>query len=482
MRYLVLLAPFIAAFVALTMRTRAQALVVLFIYLSVEGMLKLVSGYHPVVHVGMDIALYLVLGVWIAGALARREARIPRVPFIFILFLHTAWVVALVLSPYTESLVVGLASWKVHITMIPLYFLGYLVADDHDAPRVFMRGITVFWCFAFLLTILQYTGGPGGLFDLGEVYMQRLEGYHEWRPFGTGALPGSEAVFAFLALPFALALVLRGDYRLRDPWIMLTVVGSLIVFLISGGRQVFLGSLIAVLVMVALQIVRGRGRAAFVFLALLIAAVSSWIVVREYVQPVAQRAVARATDVPEIWRSQSPIDRFEELLDPSVYRSARQGGLRLIADRVMAFPFGAGLGRTGSAAGRFQDELTGSPLGRMIQERYGFADNYFAAMLVETGIPGTVLLTSILLGLLLLAIRLSRRAEDHADAAFGALVAGYFVALLVMSWGSQPLLANPTQAFFWVLGGMMAGRYHAARAAPNPRSAEVERRPALQPG
>ena len=40
MRYLVLLAPFIAAFIALTMRTRTQALVVLFIYLSVEGMLK----------------------------------------------------------------------------------------------------------------------------------------------------------------------------------------------------------------------------------------------------------------------------------------------------------------------------------------------------------------------------------------------------------------------------------------------------------
>ena len=154
----------------------------------------------------------------------------------------------------------------------------------------------------------------------------------------------------------------------------------------------------------------------------------------------------------------------------------------MIADRVMAFPFGAGLGRTGSAAGRFQDELMASPLGRMIQERYGFADNYFAAMIVETGIPGTVLLTSVLLGLLFLAIRLSRRAEDDADAAFGALVAGYLVAILVMSWGSQPLLANPTQAFFWVLGGMMARRYHAERTAPDPALAEVEHPPALQPG
>ncbi len=480
MRYLVLLAPFIAAFIALTMRTRTQALVVLFIYLSVEGMLKLLSAYHPVVHIGMDIALYLVLGVWVAGAVARRESRLPRVPFAMVLVLHVAWVMALVFSPYTESLIIGVASWKVHLTMIPLYFLGYMVAEDQDAPRVFLRGITVFWCFAFLLTILQYTGGPGGPFDLGDIYIQRLEGFHEWRPFGTGALPGSQAVFAFLALPFALALVLRGDYRLRDPWIVFTIAGSLIVFFISGGRQVFLGSLIAVLTIVALQMVRGRGRAAFVLLALLVAVVGAWIVVQEYVQPVAQRAIARATDVPEIWRSQAPADRFQELLNPNVYRTARRGGLRLITDRVKAFPFGAGLGRTGSAASQFQDELTESPLGRMIQERYGFADNYFAAMLVETGIPGTIMLTGIVMGLLVLAIRLSR-VDDQADAALGALVAGYLVALLVMSWGSQPLLANPTQAFFWVMGGMMARRYHAAITAPEPIAAELESTPALQP-
>ncbi len=480
MRYLVLLAPFIAAFIALTMRTRTQALVVLFIYLSVEGMLKLLSGYHPVVHIGMDITLYLVLGVWVAGAVARRESRLPRVPFVIVLVLHVAWVMALVFSPYTETMIVGIASWKVHLTMIPLYFLGYMVAEDRDAPRVFLRGMTVFWCFAFVLTVLQYTGGPGGPFDLGDIYIQRLEGFHEWRPFGTGALPGSQAVFALLALPFALALVLRGDYRLRNPWIVFTIVGSLVVFVISGGRQVFLGSLIAVLTMVALQMVRGRGRAAFVLLALLVSVVGAWIVVQEYVQPVAQRAVAQATNVPEIWRSRSPADRFQELLDPNVYRTARGGGLRLITDRVKAFPFGAGLGRTGSAAGRFQDELTESPLGRMIQQRYGFADNYFAAMLVETGIPGTIMLTAVVIGLLVLAIRLSR-VGDQADAALGALVAGYLVALLVMSWGSQPLLANPTQAFFWVLGGMMARRYHTAITAPEPIAAELESTPVQQP-
>ena len=482
MRYFVLLAPFIAAFLALTVRNRTQALVVLFSYLSIEGLLKLVSNYHPVVHLGMDIALLLVVGIWVAGAMARHEAAIPRAPFLFVLLLHTIWVMLLVLSPYTASVVVGVASWKVHLTMIPLYFIGYLAAEDEDAPRVFMRGLTIFWCFAFLVTVLQFIGGPGGPFDLGDVYLQRLADFHEWRPFGLSALPGGQAVYAFIALPFAFALVLRGDYRFRDPWIIATILGSLIVFFISGGRQIFLGSMIAVLTMLGLQVVRGRGRAAGAFLMLVVAGIGSWVVVREYVQPAADQAILQARGVPEIWRSRSSSDRFRTLLDPLVYRDARPGGIGLIVDRVKAFPLGAGLGRTGSASSKFEAELNASPLGREIQDRYGFADNYFAAMLVETGIPGTLMLTLVALGLLVLAIRVSRRAEDQADAAFGALVAGYLVALMVMSWGSQPLMANPTQAFFWVLGGMVARRYHIAVTTHEPVTAEMESTPTLQPG
>lgn len=461
MRTLFLLAPLAAAFIALRSRDRLTAIVVFFGYLSVEGLLKLLTDYHPVVHIGADIVLWTLVGVWGAMAILRRDARLPQVPFFLPLVFYVAWVALLILSPYTASLYVGVASWKIHLSMIPLYVIGYLVAADPAAPRRFMRALTIVWCGAFAVTIAQYMSGPGGLFDLGAAYMARLAHFHEWRPFGTTALPGGEAVYAFLALPFALCLVLRGDYTFRDPWILATLVGSLVVFLISGVRQVFLGSLVVVFTMLGLQLIRGRGRAASAVLALAVLSVSSYVIVREYVLPQAERSLAEASGIPDIWRERNTVERFESLLEAETYARARRGGIGMIWDRVTAFPFGAGLGRTGSAAATLQDELTQDPLGQMIQDRYGFQDNFFAAMLVETGIPGTLLLTILLVGVGVLAARVARRAPRPDDSAYGALAAGVVVAFLIMSWGSQPLMANPTAAVFWFLGGMVGRRYHA---------------------
>ncbi len=482
MRYLVLLTPFIAAAIALSMRDRLKAMIVFFAYLSVEGFLKLVSNYHPVVHIGSDIMLLSVVGIWIAVAVLRRDTRLPRVPFVVPLILHMVWIVLLVFSPYTASIFVGVASWKVHLTMIPLYFVGYLIAADREAPRKFMHAMIIIWAAAFLVTVLQFTGGPGGVFDLGQTYMARLAQFHEWRPFGTTALPGGEALYAMFALSFAICLVLRGDYGYRYPWIIATLAGSLIVFFVSGVRQVFLSALMIVFTMVALQIIRGRGRAAGALLVLVVVGGGSYMVVREYILPEAQASIAEATGVPEIWRERNTFERFETLLEKSTYTGARRGGFAMIWDRVTAFPFGAGLGRTGSAAAAFGDQLTKDPLGKMIQDKYGFQDNFYAAMLVETGLPGTLLLTAIAVGLVVIAVRVARRARDQQDSAFGSLVAGYIVALLITSWGSQPLLANPTLAFFWFLAGMLARRYHAMLEQTDEPAEQPEAVPVPQPG
>jgi hypothetical protein len=192
--------------------------------------------------------------------------------------------------------------------------------------------------------------------------------------------------------------------------------------------------------------------------ALVVLGTATYVGVQEYVLPQAQASLSNVAETPEIWKERSSVDRFRTLLDIETYRRARAGGLTLIWDRVTAFPFGAGLGRTGSAAAFLRGELRQDPLNAMIQDRVGFQDNFFAAMLVETGIPGTFLLTVILLGLTAMAIQLARHNASREDSAFGAMVSGYLLAVLVMSWGSQPLMSNPTLAFFWFLGGMVAGR------------------------
>ena len=184
----------------------------------------------------------------------------------------------------------------------------------------------------------------------------------------------------------------------------------------------------------------------------------TYLGVAEYVLPAAQASLEDLTDIPEIWRQRNPIERFQTLLEGQTYRTARQGGVALVWNRIKSAPLGVGLGRTGSAASALGSNLSTDRMDAQLQEQFGFQDNFFAAMIVETGLPGTIMLTFILLGFGLRAARLSRRAPTTEDSVFGALVAGYMLAVFVMSWGSQPLLSNPTLAFFWFLGGLVAGR------------------------
>ncbi len=89
---LALLTPFVAAAVALSRSSRLFGLTVFFVYLSVEGLMKLVGNYHPIVHIGVDIVLWTLLAVWFAKAMVQRQTGLPRVPFFTLLFLHVIWV------------------------------------------------------------------------------------------------------------------------------------------------------------------------------------------------------------------------------------------------------------------------------------------------------------------------------------------------------------------------------------------------------
>ena len=82
-------------------------LLVFFVYLSVEGLVKLMGNDHPIVHIGADIVLWSIVGVWTAKAIMERRTSVPRVPFLIVLVLHITWVGSLVFSPYTASIFVG---------------------------------------------------------------------------------------------------------------------------------------------------------------------------------------------------------------------------------------------------------------------------------------------------------------------------------------------------------------------------------------
>jgi O-antigen ligase len=104
-------------------------------------------------------------------------------------------------------------------------------------------------------------------------------------------------------------------------------------------------------------------------------------------------------------------------------------------------------------------------------------------MLQEMGIPGALLVTVLLIGMPAGAARLARRSRDPVIMATSAAIAGIWVGVLAMSWGSQPFLGNPITAVYWILAGVLAtlrrleAETRAGAAIEQPQPASREPRP-----
>jgi hypothetical protein len=472
--------PVVVALTCIWLGRRLLTAIVIFAYLAVEGLLKLLSNYNPIVHVGLDLVVLTVTLVWVLDAVATRNTKLPDLPWVRLIGLYALWIVLQLFNPNSPGLLPALASFKAHLTMIPLYFIAAaLVKSREDVVRLF-AALAAIALVPYATALIQYALGPASVLDLSPRYWQNISFYHEWRPFGTSAVPGGESVLAFLVVPLALVLVVaprvgRGLRALALVSIALAA-GTLVV---SGVRQMLLGCVLALAAMGALAASRGRSRLALGAMVALLIGAGAYVSVQAFLEPISTENVRRDPRSPQIWRERDVTQRLLTLAQTGTYLEARRGAWNAITYRLTRYPFGAGLGRTGAGAGAFRAQLSSTPQGARIQQEVGWSDNFFADELVEAGIPGLVILTTLLIGLLWGAARLARRARDPLIAAASAAIAGLFFTYFVVSWGSQPLLANPTLAYFWLLAGVLAAMRRLEQPAEVAEAATPEEQAAL---
>lgn len=449
--------PLILAVVCVSLGRRLLTLLIILGYLEVEGFLKLVSNYNPVVHVGVDIIVLSVTAWAVLGGVVARRAKLPDLPWVRLILLYVVWLLLELLNPYSAGLVPSLASYKTHLTMIPLYFLAAAtLRTPRDVTR-FIYGLTVLAFVPYVASLAQYALGPSSVLDLSARAWQNISYYHEWRPFGTAAVPGGSSVIASLVTPLAVVmLVTPRDMPRARLLATLSVALAAGVFIVSGVRQVFLGCVLALVLMAMLALSRGKGAGALALVFVFALGAGAYVAVQTFLKPMATEAVRTERNIPDIWRHGDVTQRLLTLSHAGTYASARMNPLAGITLRMTRYPFGAGLGRTGSAAGALQPQLNADPASARIQNEVGWSDNFFSDMLVEAGIPGMLMITIILLGMLVGAVRLALGASDLVITATAAAIAGSFFSFLAMSWGSQPLLSNPITAYFWVLAGVLA--------------------------
>lgn len=449
--------PVVVALTCIWLGRRLLTVVVIFAYLAIEGFLKLLSNYNPIVHVGIDLVVLTVALIWVLDAVATRSAKLPDLPWVKLIALYALWIVLQLFNPYSPGIVPALASFKAHLTMIPLYFIGAaLVRSRADIVRLF-AALAAIALVPYAAALIQYALGPASVLDLSPRYWQNISFYHEWRPFGTSAVPGGESVLAFLVVPLALVLVVTPGIGARLRGLALVSIALAAgTFVVSGVRQMMLGCVLALAAMGALAASRGRSRLALGAMVVLLIGAGAYVSVQAFLEPISTENVRRDPRSPQIWRGRDVTERLLSLAQTGTYLEARRGAWNAIRYRLTRYPFGAGLGRTGAGAGAFRAQLSSTPEGARLQQEVGWSDNFFADELVEAGIPGLAMLTTLLLGLLWGATRLARRARDPLITSASAAIAGLFFTYLVISWGSQPLLANPTLAFFWFLAGVLA--------------------------
>ena len=340
--------------------------------------------------------------------------------------------------------------------MIPLYFIAAALIRSTRDLVVFLAALSALALVPYGAAILQYVAGPQSVLDLSPRFWQNISFYHEWRPFGTSAVPGGASVFAFLLTPLALLLLIAPDQKRGIRYLAaVSIAFATATFIVSGVRQMILGCVLAILVAAALQLTRGRSRGIVAVIFVAAVGAAAYFGIQAYLTPISTENVKKYAQAPEIWRQRNVVDRLLTLTNTGLYFEARQGAPAAIWYRAVHYPFGAGLGRTGSGAGAFMAQINADPRSADIERQVGWSDNFFADEIVEAGIPGVIMWTTLLLGFIAGAMRLARRAQDPLIASAAAAIAGLFFTYFVVSWGSQPLLSNPTLAYFWFLAGVL---------------------------
>jgi len=469
------LVPILVLALCLFLGKRLATLVVIVAYLNVEGFLKLLSNYNRVVHVGMDIVVTVVAAAWLADAIARRSARVPPLPWVRVVLLYALWIGLQVFSPMSPGVIPFLAALKLYLTMVPLYFMAAAVVRTRDDVVWLVAALVAIAVLPYAVALAQYTLGPRSVIDLSPRFAQNLEGFHEWRPFGLSPTPGGTSVLAFLTTPLAVALWIgaKGSSRLRTlSAASITLAGG--VFLVTGGRQLFLGCLLALAAMFVIVGLRRRGRGLLSVAMVVLFGFAGIVAVENVLKPVATQALLDDPTAPDIWRRTSVTDRLGTLTDTRTLLTARAGAMDAVWRRVERYPFGVGLGRLGPGATALRGVIGQDPESNRIERELGFTESFFAVQVQELGLPGLLLAVTLLVGLPLTAGRVSRASRDSLTMALAGAIAGVFFGVLVMSWGSQPMTSNPVFAYYWLIAGLLAAVVRLERADDSrPKSADA---------
>jgi hypothetical protein len=424
-----------------------RTLLVLLVYMGLfDGILKLRLDRGGVTLLRDALLYSIVLGA-VARWVSRREGyRWPP---------YSAWVAAWVgvvviqlVNDSNGTLRHSLAALRPHLEFVPLFFLGYEVLRNERRLRTFFVALAAIAGINGVVAVYQVQLTRPQLADWGPGYAHLLSGSGDLspraftdsngvdhpRPPALGGDMGFSGTLGALAAPGALAFLWWTRRRRRVEFLlaMALLAGVGLAIAVSASR---------------LAVIEG---AAGMFALGVLAVVST----RRTEHAIAM-AAAGAAIIGLAWLglSQSSagiFDRYRSITPNHFIKTAydyRKDSLKQVPTYARDFPFGAGLGSVGPAAGSNPGTAGGKGAN---------GETEFTFLMVELGIGG--LLVLLLMHLLVLRRALGRVHRLPAAntrlfvAALGASVFGLFV-----GWLAGPTTANsPGAPFLWLALGALA--------------------------
>ncbi len=425
------------------------SLLFVFIFIYFQGFFKIVSNYHPIVHLGADLVLIaLIFKVLIQRSLDSGIHHFKLPPLSPLFFIHFLWVGAVFFNPYSLGFVPSLAGSKVYISMFTLFFFGYyLTKNIKDIHKYFILFIALAVIQLFF-TLYQGFIGVDSVISIHSGYQLALMKYERYafRPFGLTNLPGAPSVYIYPVVPFVLYFL----YFSQSYWVKL----SCLLFLPLAGLGLFLCQ-------VRSAIIKGAFAVTFLVVTFFtsrftfpkgrrLTSIIGTVVVGALLAVVFPKLIESAVDSNE--DNSRAVERSFSSFDMNTFSSARRGAWDRFMVYIETVPFGAGFSRTGASSGAFQEANLND---RFFSKHFFFADNLFLTLLIEIGLPGLILVTLIILMVLGKGLKAWRQETRQELIGPQLSILSCLFAIFIGSYGAEGIVYNPESAIFWFFSGVL---------------------------
>ena len=418
-----------------------RTLAVLALYLGLlDGFLKLKTG-SSVATLGRDVLFYAIAaGAFARLVLGRRAVQLPNLSTAVLVWVIICF--AEVLNPVVPSITHALAGVRQHIEFVPLFFLGYAVMRSERRLIGLCVLLVLVAAANGIVALVQSRLSLADLASWGPGYATQVygastvtartfydaSGIEHIRPPALGASLGFGGLVGLLAAPAVFSLGSMWGRSRRA--VLAAIVGAPFVLLsltTSQSRTAVVGAVVASLTYLFLTATTRKG-------AQMIAVASVIGVVAYASYPIAFPTAA------------SQANRYASIAPTSVISTAvayRSGTLSLVPRYMLDYPLGAGIGDNGPASGA---TVGGA------QTSSQNAESEFNFLVLEVGIPGSLLLTGLTATVIGLGIGLRRVADANVQRLLMVLVAAN-VGIGATWFAGIATATSPQAPFFWFSAG-----------------------------